>query len=104
MTILSDWAPKFILMDTELTHFHLRGPLLNPLLWAVISSSDHTFHLLTGRFITTFLSLKTLVSAPRKVSILTHTTAVRVLSTLLGIPGICPLSLIPPINHNIRDV
>ena len=28
MTILSDWAPKFILMDTELAHFYLRGPLL----------------------------------------------------------------------------
>ena len=53
-------------MDTELTHFRLRGPLMNPLLWVFISSSDHTLHSLTGRFITTFLSLKTAFPLPEK--------------------------------------
>ena len=66
MTILSDRAPKFILKDTELTHFHFRGPLISPSLWAIISSSDHTFHSLTDRFITTFLSLKTAFPLPEK--------------------------------------
>ena len=48
-----------------------------------------------------FSLAENLVSAPRKVSILTRTTAVRVLSTLLGI---LKDSFTPPFSHNIRDV